>query len=412
MERIRQDALRDNKGKGSWMKERRRIMLIVPMLHQGGFERICAMTAKLLNQEHEVHLVVFSTEDMIYDVSGVDLIDLNLGVVSGKIGKLLNVWKRVLKVRSLKKKLKIQVSYSFGTTANLVNVLSKYKDITWAGIRGYGALEEHLELIAGKADRVVSCTGIMERDITKRCHVKSSAVLYNPCDVNQIKELSQASLPEEFALFFDKPGKIVVSMGREDDVKGFWHLIKSVYLVKKQISDVKLMIIGEGEYAEYKQLALDLGMKDDVLFTGVHKNPFALLNKADVYALTSDSEGFPNALIEAMALGIPCISVNCKTGPAEILHKEYEKCYNPEETYYADYGVLMPILKGKKDVSPDSFTVEEEQFAKELEKLLKDESFYQNYADKAYERANIFSIAAYKDSIELLIQEDAERCDY
>ena len=65
MVRIHQAVLRDCKGKVSGMKERRRIMLIVPMLHQGGFERICAMTAKLLNQEHEVHVVVFSTEDMI-----------------------------------------------------------------------------------------------------------------------------------------------------------------------------------------------------------------------------------------------------------------------------------------------------------------------------------------------------------
>ena len=263
MVRIHQAVLRDCKGKVSGMKERRRIMLIVPMLHQGGFERICAMTAKLLNQEHEVHVVVFSTEDMIYDVSGVDLIDLKLGVVPGKLGKLLNVWKRVQRVRNLKKKLKIQVSYSFGTTANLVNVLSKYKDITWAGIRGYGALEENLKLIAGRADRIVSCTGVMEKDIAERCRVKSSAVLYNPCDVKQIKELSQAPIPCDFMPFFEKAGKLVVSMGREDDVKGFWHLIKIVYLVKQQVPDVKLMIIGEGEYKEYKQLAIDLNMEED-----------------------------------------------------------------------------------------------------------------------------------------------------
>ncbi len=62
-----------------------------------------------------------------------------------------------------------------------------------------------------------------------------------------------------------------------------------------------------------------LGIAEQVLFTGVQLNPFALLAKADVYALTSDSEGFPNALIEAMAVGLPCVSVNCKTGPAEIL---------------------------------------------------------------------------------------------
>ena len=52
---------------------KKKIMLIVPMLHQGGFERICALTAKLLKDRQEVYLVIFSAEDMIYDVTGVNL---------------------------------------------------------------------------------------------------------------------------------------------------------------------------------------------------------------------------------------------------------------------------------------------------------------------------------------------------
>lgn len=384
-------------------------MLIVPMLHQGGFERICAMTAKLLNQEHEVYLVIFSSEDMLYDVSGVNLIDLQLGTVPGKLGKLCNIIKRICRVRGLKKELHIQVSYSFGTTANLVNVLSKYKDTVWAGIRGYGALEEHLELITKKADRVVSCTRIMERDIAERCVVKSSATLYNPCEVDRLRELAKEPIPEKIKAFIDKPGKLIVSMGREDDIKGFWHLIKSVALVKKKLPDVKLMIIGDGEYKEYKQLALELGIAEDVLFAGVHKNPFAILDKADVYALTSDTEGFPNALIEAMAVGLPCVSVNCKTGPAEILHQNYEECSDASKAYYADYGILMPALKGNKDVVPDSITCEEEQFADGLYHLLSDAVLYEKYAKKAVQRANEFSMDEYRRNIEKLIQEDCKR---
>ena len=69
-------------------------MLIVPMLDQGGLERVCAETAQLLKTDYDVHLVVFNTAGMIYDVSGVDLVDLGLGAVNGRIGKLLNVLKR------------------------------------------------------------------------------------------------------------------------------------------------------------------------------------------------------------------------------------------------------------------------------------------------------------------------------
>ena len=383
-------------------------MLIVPMLDQGGLERVCALTAQLLKTAYDVHLVVFNTEGMIYDVSGVHLIDLQLGAVPGKVGKLLNVLKRVRRVKKLKKELDIQISYSFGQTANLVNVLSKQKDVTWAGIRGYGALDNKKEMsfVCKRADRMVSCTRVMEVDIAASYSVKSSATLYNPCNLEEIRQLARADVAPEFEEFLQRPGKTVVSMGRAHDVKGFWHLMKSVSLVKKKLPDVKLMLIGAVDFSEYKELARKLHMEKDVLFTGVQKNPFALLARADVYALTSDSEGFPNALIEAMSSGLPCVSVNCKTGPAEILQDDYRKSENQSKVYQADYGILTPILKGEKNLEPDNFTPEEKIFAEELEKLLQDEDAWTVYQEKAVKRASDFGMEAYVEAIEKLIEED------
>lgn len=388
--------------------KKKRIMLIVPMLDQGGLERVCALTAQLLKTTYDVHLVVFNTEGMIYDVSGVDLIDLHLGAVPGKLGKLVNVWKRVKRVRQLKRQLDIQVSYSFGQTANLVNVLSKVKDVTWAGIRGYGALTDKNEMsfVCKRADRMVSCTKVMETDIAAAYRVKSSATLYNPCNLEEIKKFVKEEVDINFEEFLQRPGKTVVSMGRAHDVKGFWHLLKIVYLVKEKLPDVKLMVIGAGDFSEYNELARKLHMEEDVLFTGVQKNPFALLARADVYALTSDSEGFPNALIEAMASGLPCVSVNCKTGPAEILNDNYEKCTNQNKVYHADYGIITPILKGEKNLEATSFTPEEKIFAEELEKLLTDEAVWKSYQAKAVKRACDFGMEAYVEEIQKLINQD------
>ena len=89
---------------------KKKIMLIVPMLHQGGFERICALTGKLLKDRQEVYLVIFSDKDMIYDVTGVNLINLDLGAVDSKVGKMLNVVKRVCQLKKLKKKLGIDIA--------------------------------------------------------------------------------------------------------------------------------------------------------------------------------------------------------------------------------------------------------------------------------------------------------------
>ena len=121
---------------------KKRIMLMVPLLDQGGLERVCAITAQLLKEKCELCLVVFSTKNMLYDISGVDMIDLNLGSVPGKVGKVLNVFRRIRAVRKIKKERKIEITYSFGPTANLVNVLTKTDDKIWVGIRGYGALSD------------------------------------------------------------------------------------------------------------------------------------------------------------------------------------------------------------------------------------------------------------------------------
>lgn len=386
---------------------KKKIMLIVPMLHQGGFERICAFTAKLLNDSYEVYLVIFSSQDMIYDVSGINLIDLNLGAVEGKIGKIKNLLKRIRRLKKIKKELSITISYSFGVTANIANVLSKCQDRVWAGIRGYGVLQEKrkMQLICKKADMVVSCTKVMEEDINRIFGTKSSAALYNPCNVSEIRSL-QASLLEETGMerFLERPGKLIVSMGREDDLKGFWHLIKSFYLVKKELTDARLMIIGEGEYKEYRALAEELHIDGDVLFTGVMKNPFPLLKKADAYALTSESEGFPNALIEAMACGVPCVSVNCKTGPAEILHEDYRACGSQKEVYFGDYGVITPVFSGEKNLNAGEFTEEEKIYADELKRMLTDKALSEKYKEKALKRAEEFGVEAYTANIKSLIE--------
>jgi glycosyltransferase involved in cell wall biosynthesis len=249
----------------------------------------------------------------------------------------------------------------------------------------------------------------MEERFNEMFGSKSSAVLYNPCNVADIIKSSQKDVPYELKPFIEKQGKLVVSMGREDDLKGFWHLIKAVYIAKKKLPDIKLMIIGDGEYIEYKELVGKLGMEESVLFTGVMTNPFPVIKRADIYALTSESEGFPNALIEAMAVGVPCVSVNCLTGPAEILNNNYKNCDNRNKTYYADYGIITPIFKGEKNLEATLFTPEEEIFADELVKLLDNEEMMSRYKEQSIKRASEFSMESYVAEIEKLIKQDAKR---
>lgn len=379
-----------------------KVMLIVPLLDQGGLERVCAATAQLLKEKYEVALVVFSTKGMIYDVSGVNLIDLGLGAAKGAPGKALTLAKRICRVRKLKREAGPALSYSFGTTANLVNVLSKSRDTVWAGIRGYGALEEHrkMRMICRLADAVVSCTKVMEADINTMFSPKRSFTLYNPCDLDSVRRLASEALPAQFTAFFEKRGKTVVSMGRAHEVKGFWHLLKCMKLVKEAEKDAKLVIIGDGDYGEYKALAEKLGIGESVLFTGVQKNPFRIVARCDVYALTSLSEGFPNALIEAMCAGVPAVAANCKTGPAEILHSDYRAVSDERRVHHADYGILTPVFSPRKDLNPEVFEEEEKTFAHALLELLQNEPLRLEYREKAAGRAADFGSQAYVKEIE------------
>ena len=380
---------------------KKNVLLMVPLLDQGGLERICALTAKLLNDKHHVTLVVFSTKNILYDVSGVELIDLNLGSRPGTIGKVINVFKRISAVKKIKKQKSIEITYSFGPTANLVNVLSRVKDKIWVGIRGYGALADtkSMKLFCKRADKVICCTKVMADDIMAQFAPKEAACLYNPCDTEQIRELSTVDVDAEHKSFFEKHTKIIASMSRVDDVKGFWHQIKAFSLIKKEEPEAGLLLVGDGDFSEYKQLAEDLGIRENVLFAGLQKNPFRYLKKADLYWLTSHTEGFPNSLIEAMAVGVPAMAVNCKTGPAEILMEDYKQANNQHQVYEGEYGILLPVLNPVKNLDATVIEEEERILAKETIRVLKDEEQMQKMRAAAKKRSEAFSNIRYLEQL-------------
>ena len=83
---------------------KRKLMLISPMLHQGGFERVCITTARLLEPYFDVTIVIFNSADIAYNIEGLHIIDIRMGAKKGKVKKIFNIVKRSMKVRQLKKK--------------------------------------------------------------------------------------------------------------------------------------------------------------------------------------------------------------------------------------------------------------------------------------------------------------------
>lgn len=113
---------------------------------------------------------------------------------------------------------------------------------------------------------------------------------------------------------------MIISIGRLNEAKNFDVLIRAFAELRKQRA-VRLVILGEGELRGIlNNLLSELGLDNSaVSMPGFVTNPYAWLARCSLFVLSSRREGLPGALIEAMACGVPVVSTNCLSGPAEIL---------------------------------------------------------------------------------------------
>ncbi|MDD3764205.1 MAG: glycosyltransferase [Nevskiales bacterium] len=130
---------------------------------------------------------------------------------------------------------------------------------------------------------------------------------------------AQAAEPVPHPWLSEKVVPVVIGMGRLTRQKDFPTLIRAFAALQPRIHS-RLILLGEGgDRAELEQLVASLGLRDNVLFAGFQDNPYAWLSRADLFVLSSAWEGSPNALTEALALGVPSVSTRCPSGPDELL---------------------------------------------------------------------------------------------
>jgi len=384
------------------------VMLITPMLHQGGFERICVMTARLLEADYDVTIVVFSMEDIAFDISNLKVINLDLKSRPGRLAKVINVLRRSRKLTKLQKNLNTDVSYSFGMTANIANALTGGAKKKICACHSFEEIKNgrYMKLIGKKADLLFCCAKKMTDLAVKQYGFSNIETLWNPCDTEEVREQSRKGNKEEL-IFFEEEKPVFVSMGREDEVKGFWHLLKAFRRVSESLPDAKLAVIGEGSFEKYKALARDLQIEERIWFTGLKKNPFPYLAKGKAYVLSSISEGLPNALVEALSLSLPVISVNCLSGPAEILHENWQEAEEKKEYFEADYGILTPAVSQTPDFQAKwqnegkliKLEKEEEILAEAMLRIATDEELCRHYKERGSCRAEDFSKEKYKKKL-------------
>ncbi len=393
--------------------KKKNLMLMVPMLHQGGFERVCVSTARLLQEYYNVYIMIFSSKDINFDVKGLNVIDIDVPAQKGKAQKAVNVLKRVKKAKKLKKELGIDISYSFGSSANYVNTLSRSGERVLTGLRCQTDMEspKQVKLFCRGSDQVLSCSKEIVRQLKSDFNYDRSTFIYNPLDVGDIKNKGVESI-HDFPFAGDDI-KVISCMARNDYIKGIWHLVKAFSLAVVKHPELRLVVLGAGNWDKYKELAKAMGIKDKVSFPGVRKNPFPYVAASDIYVCSSNHEGFPNAVLEAMALKKPMISADCKTGPREILlsEEEYEKLIEEipdgssiKEPIEGEYGILVPDMDEKEDFDPAMITQGERILSNEIIRMLDDPDLMEHYSKKAYERALFYTPDRYKESIHEILK--------
>lgn len=143
-------------------------------------------------------------------------------------------------------------------------------------------------------------------------------------------------------------GKIVLSVGRLTFQKGFDRLIEAWRLIQArgQFGDWQLLIVGSGEMEkELKSMILGYGLEKSVLLVPATRQIDAYYHKASLYCLSSRYEGFPLVLLEAQSFGLPLISFDCETGPAEIITPGYNGLLAPADNVIRLSELLEEMMR-------------------------------------------------------------------
>ena len=170
-----------------------------------------------------------------------------------------------------------------------------------------------------KAEKIICVSYGVAEDLIGTYHLPKDKiqVIYNPVITDDIFEKAEDLIEHPWFQLGQPP--VILGVGRLTPAKNFETLIKAFSLVRRKL-EAKLVILGEGrEREKLEHLVEELGLKNDVSMPGFVDNPYKYMKNSSVFVLSSRWEGLPTVLIEALALGVPVVSTDCPSGPAEIL---------------------------------------------------------------------------------------------
>jgi len=306
-----------------------KIAFIIPKISYSGAPKIMAWVANgMVSRGHSVTIIA------IYGSKCEQFLDKKVRVVflRGKQNRnwfIRNTVGLISAVRSCRKtikKMKPDAIISFLDSMSYVYILMNklfWRDTIISSERvdpcsrhGFNAFMNYKAI--KRSDLIVFQTGEAEEYYKKKNHKLNSCVIPNPVIVNAVMK---EAIKRRKETVLDKEKMKIVSVGRlsitqkRQDV-----LLKALSELRKNNISFIAYIYGAGEDEDkVKKMIRDCSLEKNVLLMGQQDNVLLKIFDSNCFVLTSDFEGIPNALMEAMSIGIPCISTDCSPGGARLL---------------------------------------------------------------------------------------------
>ena len=297
---------------------KQRICFVIPSLSSGGAERVVSVLASQLARDgHEVSVITYFRTQNDYPVDPrVRIACISNGPEAAY--RSLAFGEKIGKIREALKQIRPRYLIPFlphtAIHAALAGMGLKLKMIQT--VRAAPAIVPASFFQRKIRDCLVafSCATFVQTDSQKayfpRWMQRRITVLPNPVSESMLSAVC------------DRPSVLtkIISAGRLTGQKNFELLIEAVKLVREKGYEIQLSIYGEGELRSLLQQRIDdLGCSDCCHLRGRTDDMAKALCKSHLFVLPSHYEGMPNALMEAMAVGLPCISTDCPTGPRELI---------------------------------------------------------------------------------------------